>query len=225
MKREILFTISCSLLVLLVNAQETILTEINTPLLQKYIDLAKQNYPRKKIFTENIVAAQSKIQTASMGYFEALNASYIYRPADQVAINLDNPFVVNGFQFGVNLNLGTFLKTPSLVKQSRQALKVAVLEDKEFTNSLQIQVKNRYFEYIQAISDLKLKTQAFADNKTTSDNLRYRFEKGEVSLDVYNSGKSATTFANTGKLAAELNLLKTKNALEELVGDKLESVK
>lgn len=225
MRIYILFILSFFCVMGVANAQQSIITQINTPTLQRYIDLAKQNYPRKKMLEENIVAAKSKITTAGMGYLEALNVSYIYRPDNRQSINFDNPYSINGFQFGVNLNLGTFLKTPSLVKQSKQAYKVAVLEDKEYELTLTREVKARYYEYLRALDDLKVKSQAFADAKSTSDNLKYKFEKGETTLQAYTGAKASTALANSDQLIAETNLLRAKDALEELIGVKLEEAK
>ena len=207
------------------NAQESILGEVNIPLLDKYIALAKEYYPRKKVFEASIVSAKSRISTASMGYVESLNLSYIYRPENGLSVNLDNPYSVNGFQFGVNLNIGTFLKTPSLVKQARQDYKIAVLQNQEYSITLAEEVKNRYYEYLQLTRDLKIKSQTYADNQTSSNGLKYKFEKGEVTLDMYSNAKVLAANSNSEKLMTELNLLKAKSALEALIGQRLEDVK
>lgn len=206
-------------------AQESMLGEVNYPLLEKYITLAKEYYPRKKVFEASIIAAKSRISTASMGYLEALNVSYIYRPENGLSVNLDNPYSVNGFQFGVNLNIGTFLKTPSLVKQSKQDYKIAILQDKEYSITLAEEVRNRYYEYLQLTHDLKLKTLTYADNQATSNSLKYKFEKGEITLDVYSNAKVLAANSNSEKLLTELNLLKAKSAIEALIGQRLEDVK
>lgn len=70
-----------------------------------------------------------------------------------------------------------------------------------------------------------MKNQAYIDNKTSSDGLRYKFEKGEVSLDVYTKAKSLTSISSSEKLQAELNMLKAKSSLEALIGKKLDEVK
>lgn len=226
MNKTLLFiSLFCVSLHFSVKAQESIIQQINYPLLEKYIELAKQNYPRKKIYEANVVAAKSKIGAASLGYLEALTASYYYRPNERQSIDITNPYSVNGFQFGVNLNVGQFFKTPSLVKQSKQDYKVSVLEDQEYNITLATEVKKRYYEYVQLINELKIKTQLLTDNKASSDNLKYKFEKGEATLDLYSQAKSSTSIANSEKILAELNLLKAKDALEELIGQKLEDVK
>lgn len=206
-------------------AQDDIASQINPPLLQKYIDLAKEYYPKRKMYKASELSAKAKIGTAKAGYLESLNASYFYRPSSGTIIDVNNPYSINGFQFGVNLNLGLFFRTPSLVKQAREEYNSASYLTKEYDILLEIDVKDRYFEYLQWLSDLKVKNQAYIDNKAASDGLRYKFEKGEVSLDVYTKAKSLTSTANSEKLLAEVNMLKAKSSLEGLIGKKMEEVK
>lgn len=206
-------------------AQDDIISQINTPLLQKYIDLAKEYYPKRKMYKASELSAKAKIGTAKAGYLESLNASYFYRPSNGTILDVNNPYSINGFQFGVNLNLGLFFRTPSLVRQAREEYNSAAYLTKEYDILLETEVKQRYFEYLQGFIDLKVKGQAFIDNKAASDGLRYKFEKGEVSLDVYTKAKALTSAASSEKLNSELNMLRAKSSLEALIGKKMEEVK
>ncbi|RWU07367.1 TolC family protein [Pedobacter chitinilyticus] len=208
-----------------VKAQDDIASQINPPLLQKYIDLAKEYYPKRKMYRASELSAKAKIGAAKAGYLESMNVSYFYRPDNAAIVDTTNPYSINGFQFGVYLNLGLFFRTPSLVKQAREEYNSASYLTKEYDILLETDVKQRYFEYLQWLSDLKVKNQAYIDNKTSSDGLRYKFEKGEVSLDVYTKAKSLTSISSSEKLQAELNMLKAKSSLEALIGKKLEEVK
>jgi outer membrane protein TolC len=206
-------------------AQEDIIHQINTPLLDKYIELAKQYYPKRKIHEATAESAKAKIGIASASYLESLNVSYFYRPDNATVVNNSNPYSINGFQFGVYLNLGMFLRAPSLVKQAKAEHKAAVLHITEFDVMMAADVKQRYYDYLAALGEVKIRTQVYSDNKTSSDGLRFKFEKGEISLDDYTKAKTLTTYASSEKLQAELNYLRTKNALEMLIGAKLEEVK
>lgn len=208
-----------------VKAQDDIASQINPPLLQKYIDLAKEYYPKRKMYRASELSAKAKIGAAKAGYLESMNVSYFYRPDNAAIVDTTNPYSINGFQFGVYLNLGLFFRTPSLVKQAREEYNSASYLTKEYDILLETDVKQRYFEYLQWLSDLKVKNQAYIDNKTSSDGLRYKFEKGEVSLDVYTKAKSLTSISSSEKLQVELNMLKAKSLLEALIGKKLEEVK
>ena len=208
-----------------IKAQDDIASQINPPLLQKYIDLAKEYYPKRKMYKASELSAKAKIGVAKASYLESLNASYFYRPNNGTILDATNPYSINGFQFGVNLNLGIFFRTPSLVKQAREEYNSAAYLTKEYDILLETEVKQRYFEYLQGFVDLKVKNQAYIDNKAASDGLRYKFEKGEVSLDVYTKAKSLTSTVGSEKLTSELNMLRAKSALEALIGKKLEDVK
>ncbi|WP_343530506.1 TolC family protein [Pedobacter sp.] len=208
-----------------VRAQDDIASQINPPLLQKYVDLAKEYYPKRKMYRASELSAKAKIGVAKAGYLESMNVSYFYRPDNAAIVDTTNPYSINGFQFGVYLNLGLFFRTPSLVKQAREEYNSASYLTKEYDILLETEVKQRYYEYLQWLSDLKVKNQAYIDNKTSSDGLRYKFEKGEVSLDVYTKAKALTSTSSSEKLQAELNMLKAKNSLEALIGKKLEEVK
>jgi outer membrane protein TolC len=206
-------------------AQNEISAQINTPLLQKYIDLAKAYYPKRKMFKASELSAKAKIGVASATYLESLNLSYFYRPDNAAIVDASNPYSINGFQFGVYLNLGILLRTPSLVKQAKEEYRAASFQTQEYDILLEAQVRETYYEYLRNLADLKVKTEAYIDNKTSSDGLRYKFEKGETSLDIYTKAKALTSSANSEKLLAELGMLRAKNTLEALIGQKLEEVK
>jgi len=205
--------------------QETIVEDINYNQLQQFIALAKQNYPRKKIFDAQEERAKNGVPYAKMGYLGSLDASYIYRPDDKSAINVENPYAITGFQFGVNVNVGTILQTPFTVKQAKAEYRVAQLENQEYDLTLANEVKRRYYDYILALKDLKVKTNGAQDAYSLLQNLRYKFEKAEITHESYSVARTALTESETNKLAAEAALLKAKDTLEEIIGTKLEEVK
>ncbi|WP_448634042.1 hypothetical protein [Pedobacter panaciterrae] len=105
-------------------SQESIIGEIKYSDLEKYIDLAVQNYPRLKITDINVEKAKTDISMNAISYLDIFNASYFYRPNNKTAIDVINPYAVNGFQFSVNLNLGNFLQKPLAGKKPRQIIKL-----------------------------------------------------------------------------------------------------
>ena len=205
--------------------QQSIVSQINYNQLEKYIQSAKDNYPRRQIMALNTEVAAAEVPAAKVSLLDIFNASYIYRPNGAVAINAGNPFLVNGFQFGVNMSLGSFLQKPYQIKQAKSEHKIAQLEQQEYDVILANEVKNRYYEYILQLNELKLKTQSAQDNKTVSDDMRYKFEKGEISLQAYNSSRISASGADSSRIQAEIEFLKAKDALEDIIGKKLEQVK
>jgi len=205
-------------------AQNSIIEDINYNLLEKYIQSAKENYPRKKIFEANEEKAKTGVPIANMSYFDILNASYIYRPNDQAALNPLNPYTVNGFQFGVNVNIGALLQKPFMVKKAKAEYKVAKLENDEYDLILANEVKRRYYEYLQQQAALKVKTQASQDNRSVAENLKYKFAKGEVTIDIFNQSRINAASADSDKLLTEVAYFRAKDALEEIIGKKLTEI-
>ncbi|WEK21197.1 MAG: TolC family protein [Candidatus Pedobacter colombiensis] len=205
-------------------AQGSILNQIDTNLLGKYIQAAKAN-PRREIMGLQIVKAKADVPITTLGYLDIFNASYYYRPNNQAAIDINNPYTVNGFQFGVSVNLGTLLQKPYLIKKAKIDYKIAQLEAKEYDEALVNEVKSKYYDYVRALSELKLNSQVVLDNKSMGESLRNKFEKGEITLDVYNQSRVAQSAVSAGQIQSEVNFLKAKDALEQIIGKKLEEIK
>jgi outer membrane protein TolC len=206
-------------------AQESVIPEINYADIQKYITLAKKNYPKRKIFEAQKEAIKTGIPIAQVSYLDIFNANYFYRPENKAVLDPINPYNVNGFQFGINLNLGNFLQKPFMVKRAKAEYKVAQLEAEEYDIQLEREVKTRYYDYIQQVSQLKINTQAAQDNKGVAESLRNRFEKGQITIDAYNQSRIAASASSSAKIQVEIEYLKAKDALEEIIGEKLADVK
>jgi outer membrane protein TolC len=206
-------------------AQESILKDINYSDLEKYIVLAKQNYTSKKIAVAKVEAVKTAIPMTQLSYLDILNASYFYRPEKNTVLDPVNPYNVNGFQFGVSLNVGAFLQKPYQVKRAKADYKIAQLEAEQTDVLIEMEVKRRYYEYIQQIGQLKISIQAAQDNAGVAESLRYKFEKSEITLDAYNQSRINQSTANSAKIQAEVNYLKSKDLLEEMIGKKLSDVK
>lgn len=230
-------TLSLFVLVLIsvfnVSAQETIIGDLNYNLLVKYIESAKESFPRRKIFETKAVALKTAIPMNALSYLDIFNASYFYRPDNSnlgsVGTNPDgstvNNISFNGFQFGVNVNLGNFLQKPYMGKRAKAEYNVAKLEAQEYETTLTVEVKKRYYTYIQQLSLLKINTQSVQDNRNVADNLKSKFERGQIALDTYNQSRINLAAAETAKLETEVNLLVAKDALEEIVGKPLSDFK
>lgn len=204
--------------------QQSIVSQINYTQLEKYIQSARENYPRKQIMALNTEVLRADVPAAKISYLDILNASYIYRPNNAVALNAANPFIVNGFQFGVSMTIGNFFQKPYQIRKAKSELKIAELEEKEYDAILTNEVKSRYYAYILQLNELKLKTQSAQDNKTVADDMRYKFEKGEITLQAYNTSRISSTGTDSSRIQSEIDFLKAKDALEEIIGKKLEEV-
>lgn len=203
--------------------QESMLQDVSYPYLEKLIEVAKANYPKVKAFNSRISVANTAIEKAKRGYFDALSFSYLYSPRNTTTIV--NPNLLNGYQFGLLLNVGAVLQKPVLLKQAREEQKVVVHEKEAFDLNLEADVKQRYFTYVQQQALLRIKRQALLDVESMLKQVRYKYEKGEETLESYNKVLVMFSDHNQGKIIAEGDVLNAKARLEELLGEKLENIK
>lgn len=224
-----LFTLSAS-------AQESIIGEINYGMLEKYIDAAKEYYPKRKIVSSQEQLGRIAITTATLSYLDLFTASYFYRPNGEAASTTStgvipgqtgntNLVLGNGIQYGISLNLGQFLTKPFAVRRAKIEYKVAKLQSQDFDIALITDVKRRYYTYIQSLSELKIRTQTAQDNASVAAAARRKFEKGEIQLDTYNSSRVALSESNSRQIQTEVAYLNAKDALEEIIGKKLSDIK
>ncbi len=205
--------------------QETIIPDVNAADLDKYIQMAKEYMPKRKIQAAKAESIKTAVQAASVSYLDLFSLSYFYRPSDKLAINPTNPYIVNGVQYGISFNLGAFLQKPFAVKKAKADYRVAQLEQTDFDIQLANEVKRRYYDYIQSLAVLKINTLSAQDNKGVAESMRYKFEKGEATLESYNQSRLISTGALTAKIQSEVVYLKAKDLLEEMIGQKIADVK
>jgi len=206
-------------------AQETILSEINYNELEKYIQMAKDYYPQRQIVREQEKIAKNNHTMSQISYLDIFSANYYYRPDEREALNSLNPYVTNGFQASVGINLGSYLQKPFQTKSAKSSLKIARLEMEIMDTELEKEVKNRYYNYVQQLKELMLKTKDAQDINGTLQSITNRFEKGEITIEEYNTARSAVSSVASTKMQTELNYLRAKDDLEEIIGAKLADIK
>jgi outer membrane protein TolC len=219
-------------------AQNTIINDISEPYIEKLINTAKANYPHLKSLDNRLTVAKNNVSRSKISYLDALTFSYVYQPNTTLNLNTLQPGTVDGStgtnnrsslfsgtQFGLFFNLGSYLQKPYAVKQARQELSIANNEIQEYLLTLSTQVKKRYYMYVQKLAALKLQSQASIDGESVLKDIKYRFEKGEETLDTYNKARINQTQQNQAKITAEADLFMAKADLEELLGEKLENIK
>jgi len=208
----------------MVKAQETILTEINYGQLEKFIQMAKEHYPQRKILEEQEKIAKNTYTMANISYLDLFNANYYYRPDEQQALDVLNPYVTNGFQFGINITLGNYLQKPFQAKSAKSNVKIAQLEKEILDTQLEKEVKNRYYAYVQQLREMKLKAVESQDISGTFPSITNRFERGEITIEEYNAARAAVSGATSTKMQTELDYLRAKDDLEEIIGAKLSDI-
>ncbi len=217
-------------------AQNTLVTEISEPYLAKLIDAAKANQPRIKSLNNRVNIAQGNISRAKLSYLDALTFSYVYQPNSTFNLNAlqttagtdvvgTRTGLFKGTQFGVFFNLGSYLQKPYAVKQAKQELIITNNDIQDALITLTTQIKKRYYIYLQKVASLKLQMQAASDADNVMRDIKYKFQKGEETLDSYNKARISHTQQIQTKITAEADLFMAKADLEEIIGDKLENIK
>ena len=223
------------LLSLNLKAQDSLVPEVSYPYLEKLIASAKTHYPRIKNYNDRIDLAKINIKKAGVSWFDILTFSYIYQPNNTInytntipvtnAGTTVNRFLFNGVQLGVSVNLGSILTKPYNLKLAKEDLILAHDEQNEYLVTLTADVKRRYFTYLLQKNMVKVETQSHQDVQNLLKQTKYKFEKGEVTFDVYNTVLVSSSLRIEQKLQAEGSFFIAKSELESLVGVKLEDIK
>lgn len=203
-------------------AQESLMTEVSYTFLEQLIHTAKTNYPRMQALETQIAVAETNVQKTRWSWFDVLNAAYMR--SNNLSATVENSYLLNGYQYGLNVNIGSLLAKPSQVKMARQQVEISRSQKEEYELNLTALVKQRYFEYVHQLSLLKLINQSVLDTDNNLKSVRNRFEKGEVTFDVYNQSLLALSAQMQQKVSVEAAMLMAKASLEELIGVKLETI-
>jgi outer membrane protein TolC len=91
--------------------------------------------------------------------------------------------------------------------------------------NLEAQVRKLYFAYLSAMTELRLRSGAVTDASSAVKQLKYSFQKGETTFQIYNEQLNSYYNQNSFMVQAELATWTTKTNLEELLGVKLEDIK
>ncbi|RZK23631.1 MAG: TolC family protein [Flavobacterium sp.] len=205
------------------HGQETMTSGISYPYLNKLIDIAIAKYPDLKVREYQVKAAKNNITRVAVGYLDAFSASYYYRPTQ--AIDVNNPNLFNGYQIGINVNIGSLVQRPFIVKDAKAQYKIAQLQETSYHQNLVAEVKKRYFAYQEQLAQLKLRSKSLSDAQSLVKQLRFKFEKSEASFDDLTRALLLSSEQNQFLITAEGGTFAAKAALEELLGDTLENIK
>ncbi|WP_120182307.1 TolC family protein [Pelobium manganitolerans] len=204
-------------------AQQSMVPDVSYLFLEKLIATAKQNYPvvKQNKIKEEIADLQVKQQV--LNWFSPLSVSYLSQPNN--TINLVDPRFFTGYQVGVSVNIGEILQKPGNVKIAKKNLAFTEQLTAQSDNNLELLVKQRYFLYIQQLNNVKLFTKSLQDAEGLLNDLKLRYERGEVTFKDYSEGLIGYSTISQSKIESEALLLTAKASIEELTVTKLEDIK
>ncbi len=213
-------------------AQDSMVPDISYPYMEKLIAAAKKNYPKVIALQDRMELAKIGVRKAALSWFDFFTFSYIYQPNNTLNYTVPsttyattNRFLFNGIQLGLSLNFGSLLLKPSNIKIAKTEVKIAGEEQSEYLITLTADVKRRYFTYLLQQNLVKIQTQAYQDMQTSLKQTKYKFQKSELSFEVYNAALLSASVRTEQKLQAEANYFIAKSELEAIVGAKLEDIK
>lgn len=203
-------------------AQESMIPELSYPFLEKLIFSAKQNYPLMAANLRRINFANYNVKKAKLSWFDFFTLSAFYSPS--TSVTLTNA-TLTGVQIGLFINFSNVIQKPTLIKQSREELAIAQLTADQYAITLETDVKNRYFRYMQALSVLRVQNQNAIDIEALFKQIKFKFERGEETLENFTKLMIQNADQKQKIIDAESTVLIAKTNLEELVGKKLEEIK
>jgi outer membrane protein TolC len=206
-----------------VKAQETMIPDISYLFLEKIIATAKTNYPLLKQLDIRQKVEEYNVKNSKLTWFNSVNALYLSQPMGGAA--LVNPLFQNGVQLAININIAQTLQTPNNIKIAKQQLQLAKETTSQYEATIEAQIKTRYFTYIQQLNSVKLFTKNLQDSEGLVQDLRIKYERGEVEFRDYSEALINFSSLSKQKLEAEAGYLTAKALIEELTITKLEDIK
>lgn len=207
-------------------SQTSMIPSVSDSYLDRLISTAIANYPHIKANNHRVNVAKSNVQRAKASWFESFTFNYVYQPNQGVISgNGSYNYFFNGLQLGAFVNLGTILERPATVRAAKEELSVAANDRDEYIITLTLDVKRRYYTYLERLTSLKGLTQSVIDATNSVEEIRHKYQKSEETFDNYNRAQITLSQQTELKLQAELNYLNAKAELEALIGDKIENIK
>ncbi len=198
--------------------QQTLMQDVDNVFLDTLVAYAKKNYPRIKLFEARVNAAKANLQKQKLGWFEPLTLSYVIQPPSVNTSSATNPILLNGYQFGLFLNIGSLLERPAIIKQAKEEIKEFDSEASEYNFTITAEVKKRYYNYLQQSVLLRLISKTVIEGQALLESVRIKYEKSELPFDEYSKVAISTNGNIQSKLETEANVLAAISSIEELIG-------
>lgn len=196
--------------------------ELSEVYLERLIETARANYPKTKVLDARIEGAGYAVKRARLSYFDIFSFSYLFMPGWQATVN---PLMQTSYQFGFFANVGSLIQKPAQVRQAKSEQHAIGHEKAAFELNLEAEVRQRYYTYIQKKTLFRVVAESLLDLESIRKSIRYKFEKGEETLENYNKALLAYSNQMQAKVTIEAEILIAKSTLEELLGQKLEDIK
>jgi outer membrane protein TolC len=224
---KVYFTLFFILFTIHSYAQESIMDAVSYPYLEKLINTAKANYPLVKIKQQQVTIAENSYKQAQETWWDAFSFSYVYSPQTSYALAAGGGITsfFTGYQIGVSYNLGNLLGKRYTIRNAKESLTVSQLEQESYNLNIELEVKKRYFTYLQQMALVRLRAKASTDAESIFNQAKHQFENGNETIDNYTKASLSYSESKQLRIDAETAFLIAKSTLEEITGTKLEDIK
>lgn len=186
------------------------------------VTLAWENYPENNAYRHEVDREQEMITQARWSWLDDIGASFNLNEGNlNPEANATNIFFPR-YNFRISINAGTFINTPSRVRQAKIGKEIAHENVAQQELAVRREVLSRYYTYLYNLDLLKLRMQSMQDVQSAFTAATRSFNRGEVSLEEYNEALNARNAAEEARIQAERELVLSKLNLEELIGMSLE---
>ena len=215
--------------------QSTMLSEVSIPYLDTLIKIAKANNPRHKIYAKQVDIATNNVNRIKLSWLDGLGLYYIYLPPGVIAIDSikqnNTPYATTRtktsnvpFQFGFSLNIGSLFSKPAQINALKGQREVSRLEQDEYDLTIESNVKQLYYRYIQQVTLLRKRIQQESDTQTILTSVKSRFERGQETFDNVSKAQILYNQQGQDRINTEAEMLISKAQLEEILNKKLEAI-
>lgn len=187
------------------------------------VNIAWLNNPMPQTYRSKKVQAEEELHQSKWSWLDAINFAYLFDPS-VTSTTTNSQDKSQRFGVGLTVNLGMLFRVPSVIRQSEEEVKIADANLMTHRLYIRTQVIQRYWQFKQNVSMLRIRTDAMNDVQSSLVLVRYRYENGEVTLEQYNSALTAYTDSQEKQIVSLSEMYSSKAALEEILGKQWEEI-
>ncbi len=197
---------------------------VDSSYINKLYSILLEKSPNPKIYAQRIKIAEDDISIQKLSWLNFLGISFTYYPGfiNETQDNVNtNDYKIG---LGITFNVGTMFKVSKLVSQAKERLKLEEYSYESQKLSARADMIRRFAGLITTIKILKLKIKSVEESVENTEMTKYKFEKGEETLENYNKALYNLNISLIEKAKSEAEYVIAKALLEEILGIKLEEI-
>ncbi|EMR04645.1 TolC family protein [Cesiribacter andamanensis] len=196
---------------------------------ERLVQLAWENYPRNKAVQAQVQIAKEDVTKMRWDWLNRIQATgnineFTLQGQGAQPIDGGRQLFYPRYNFSISLSPGMLIAMPAETRKAKQNLKIAehtVNEQKLLMRNMVLQL---YQDYLMSKQLLEIETRAMETITTEYELQEERFRQGKVMLQDYTATTNTYLGQQRARLQAESAFIKSKYALEEIIGVPLESV-